>query len=397
MTASAAILAVALAKFRQSLLPLLAPELPRVQVTCDRSAHEPRHSARAVSARLAIAVVADGNADAEARLLALRLFVTVIVARPVSERLAPVLAFRGLHHRVGDPKRRAEQRDHPAIALVADGAAQVGACGAVLDPRRTARRLLRPLGLEDGRIEPVGTQPAFPADQDFAGGRSLALAVGRGKVDLRPRRRRLGSRCARSGKGDPSRGKVRRSKHRRAIAPEGCNFIPLSAILRRVGCVPRPSLRLGGNMSSNRKLLSLALIVFGAIFCLVYPLAMVWPAGWAWHEGVPASNDYFMMIAGIYATLGIFLILAARDPARNASLIWFTVWSALAGTAVAVGVGVALVCTRFLGSLLFGISPSDPATFAGIAILLMGIALLASYLPARRATQVDPMVALRSE
>jgi len=82
-------------------------------------------------------------------------------------------------------------------------------------------------------------------------------------------------------------------------------------------------------MSNNHKLLSLALIVFGAIFCLVYPLAIVWPAGWAWHEGVPASNDYFMMIVGVYATLGIFLILAAKDPARNSSLIWFTVWSSL--------------------------------------------------------------------
>jgi hypothetical protein len=82
-------------------------------------------------------------------------------------------------------------------------------------------------------------------------------------------------------------------------------------------------------MSSNHKLLSLALIVFGAVFCLVYPLAIVWPAGWAWHEGVPASNDYFMMIVGVYATLGIFLIMAARDPMKNASLIWFTVWSSI--------------------------------------------------------------------
>ena len=85
----------------------------------------------------------------------------------------------------------------------------------------------------------------------------------------------------------------------------------------------------GEFMSSNHKLLSLALIVFGAIFCLVYPLAMVWPAGWAWHEGVPASNDYFMMIVGVYATLGVFLIMAARDPMANASLIWFTVWSSI--------------------------------------------------------------------
>jgi hypothetical protein len=81
-------------------------------------------------------------------------------------------------------------------------------------------------------------------------------------------------------------------------------------------------------MSSNR-LLSAALIAFGAVFCIVYPLAIVWPSGWAWHQGNPASNDYFMMIVGIYATLGVFLILAARNPAANASLIWFTVWSSI--------------------------------------------------------------------
>lgn len=82
-------------------------------------------------------------------------------------------------------------------------------------------------------------------------------------------------------------------------------------------------------MSSNHKLLSLALIIFGAVFCLIYPLAMVWPSGWAWHQGPPAANDYFMMIVGVYATLGIFLILAARDPAANASLIWFTIYSSI--------------------------------------------------------------------
>ena len=85
---------------------------------------------------------------------------------------------------------------------------------------------------------------------------------------------------------------------------------------------------------ANQRLLSWALIAFGAIFCLVYPLAMVWPSGWAWHEGSPATNDYFLMIVGIYATLGVFLIRAARDPAANASLIWFTVWSSVAHAGV---------------------------------------------------------------
>jgi hypothetical protein len=80
---------------------------------------------------------------------------------------------------------------------------------------------------------------------------------------------------------------------------------------------------------SNNQILSAALRIFGVIFCLVYPLAMFWPSGWAWHEGSPASNDYFLMIVGVYATLGVFLFRAAKDPAANASLIWFTVWSSV--------------------------------------------------------------------
>jgi len=80
---------------------------------------------------------------------------------------------------------------------------------------------------------------------------------------------------------------------------------------------------------SNR-LLSLALIVFGAGFFLIYPMALIWPSGWAWHEGNPASDDYFLMIVAVYATLGLFLIRAAKNPAANASLIWFTVWSSVA-------------------------------------------------------------------
>jgi len=80
-------------------------------------------------------------------------------------------------------------------------------------------------------------------------------------------------------------------------------------------------------MTNNHRLLSWALVLFGAAFCSLYAMLLIWPSGWAWHEGSPASSDYFMMIAGVYATLGIFMFRAARDPAANSSLIWFVVIS----------------------------------------------------------------------
>ena len=82
-------------------------------------------------------------------------------------------------------------------------------------------------------------------------------------------------------------------------------------------------------MTDNNKLLSYAVVVFGLAFCLIAPLSMVWPAGWSWHDGGMMADDYFPMILGVYATLGVFMILASRDPGANRSLIWFVVWSSV--------------------------------------------------------------------
>ena len=74
------------------------------------------------------------------------------------------------------------------------------------------------------------------------------------------------------------------------------------------------------------KYLKTALYAFGAIFVVGVPLLMTVWSGFAW---TPAQSEYEQMIMGIYVVLGVFLILAAKDPLGNRSLIWFTVWSSL--------------------------------------------------------------------
>jgi uncharacterized protein DUF6632 len=82
------------------------------------------------------------------------------------------------------------------------------------------------------------------------------------------------------------------------------------------------------NEADRIKYLRIALAVVGLIFLFgIWPLTILWPSGWSWHSG--GRSDYLEMILGIYATLGVFLIIASRDPMAHRSLIWFTVWSSI--------------------------------------------------------------------
>jgi hypothetical protein len=111
--------------------------------------------------------------------------------------------------------------------------------------------------------------------------------------------------------------------------------------------------------------LRIVLIVVGliAVFA-IWPLMILWPSGWAWHSG---HSDYPLMIVGLYATLGVFLLMASRDPLRHLSLIWFTVWSSIVhGAIMAVqSFGVEMDGGRHVGHLLGDV----PALFIVAAAL----------------------------
>lgn len=80
--------------------------------------------------------------------------------------------------------------------------------------------------------------------------------------------------------------------------------------------------------ADRTKYLRLALLLVGLIFIVgIYPLTIIWPSGWSWHT--TGQSEYLQMILGIYATLGVFLVIASRNPLAHRSLIWFTVWSSV--------------------------------------------------------------------
>jgi hypothetical protein len=112
--------------------------------------------------------------------------------------------------------------------------------------------------------------------------------------------------------------------------------------------------------------LKIALPVIGLV-CIfgIWPLSIFWPSGWNWHgEG---RSEYLEMILGIYATLGVFLIIAAFNPLQHISLIWFTVWSSVVHGGIMAG--QAIIEPRHIGHLWGDV----PVLFA-VAIVLAVLA-----------------------
>jgi len=120
----------------------------------------------------------------------------------------------------------------------------------------------------------------------------------------------------------------------------------------------------------------------------------------------------FAGIALVIATIGIYGVVSYAVSQRTQEIgirmalgaqagdvLRMMVWRGMSLTliGVALGVAAALALTGVMKNLLFNVSATDPATFALIALLLIGVAFVAIYIPARRATKVDPLIALRSE
>jgi putative ABC transport system permease protein len=114
----------------------------------------------------------------------------------------------------------------------------------------------------------------------------------------------------------------------------------------------------------------------------------------------------FLAALGIYGVIcfmvsertheiGIRIALGATT--RNILCTVLNQGSRLAISGTAVGLVCALIVSHLMAGLLYGVKPTDPLTFLGLAMLLMVVGLLACYIPARRAVRVDPMIALRHE
>ncbi len=119
-----------------------------------------------------------------------------------------------------------------------------------------------------------------------------------------------------------------------------------------------------------------------------------------------AGSALLLAVIGIYGVMAYLVVQRTREigirmalgaPRSNILKIVLGSGAELAVTGIGIGIAAGFALTRFLSGMLFGIRPADPMTFALVPLGLLAVALLACYIPARRAIKVDPMVALRYE
>jgi ABC-type antimicrobial peptide transport system permease subunit len=127
---------------------------------------------------------------------------------------------------------------------------------------------------------------------------------------------------------------------------------------------------------------------------------------------VAQLSTFFGLVALLLACLGIYGLMSYAVTrrtseigirmalgAKRANVLWIVMRQSLllVGLGIAIGIPVALGAEQLVSKLLFGVRPADPASLIGAAVVLVVFAVVAGYLPARRASRIDPMVALRCE
>ena len=125
--------------------------------------------------------------------------------------------------------------------------------------------------------------------------------------------------------------------------------------------------------SDRIQYLRFALVVVGLIFLVgIYPLTIFWPSGWSWS---PGQSDYLQMIIGVYATLGVFLLIASKNPLAYRGLIWFTVWSSVVHAGIMAA--QALTQPEHMGHMMGDV----PALL--VVALLLGLLMPRAHAPQR--------------